>query len=176
MDKYNHEHYSDPTPRDALGKVMKDQAEMEAIRNVVQVIIDGEPVAQGRPRFARRGGFVQAYDPKKSKDYKQRIRDEVMPLFYQRAGFTPFTGPCSLTLYVYRPILKSFSMRRREMAEAGLIRPTTKPDTDNYLKGVLDALNTVVFKDDSQFVGMVAQKFYSCEPRIEIIVVEENHE
>ena len=67
-------------------------------------------------------------------------------------------------------------MRRREMAEAGLIRPTTKPDTDNYLKGVLDALNTVVFKDDSQVVGMVAQKFYSCEPRIEIIVVEENHE
>lgn len=44
----------------------------------VRIRVDGEPVAQGRPRFARRGGFVQAYDPKKSKDYKQRIRDEVM--------------------------------------------------------------------------------------------------
>jgi len=40
MEKYNHEHYSDPTPRDALGKVMKDQAELEAIGNVVQVIVD----------------------------------------------------------------------------------------------------------------------------------------
>ena len=34
----------------------------------VRIRVDGEPVAQGRPRFARRGGFVQAYDPKKSKD------------------------------------------------------------------------------------------------------------
>lgn len=31
----------------------------------VRIRVDGEPVAQGRPRFARRGGFVQAYDPKK---------------------------------------------------------------------------------------------------------------
>lgn len=138
----------------------------------VKIIVPGHPVPQGRPRFAKRGNFVTAYDPKNSKDYKRKIQDEIQPLFYRPERFEPFTKTCALTLYVFREIPKSFSKKRRMMAEEGLIRPTTKPDTDNYLKGVLDALNTVIFKDDSQVVDIIAQKFYSCEPRIEVIVIE----
>lgn len=138
----------------------------------VRLIVMGKPVAQGRPRFAKRGNFVTAYDPKKSKDYKALIQRELQPLLWNPSGFQPFTKACSLTLYVYREIPKSFSKKKRAAAEYGDIRPTTKPDTDNYVKGVLDALNFLIFKDDSQVVDVVAQKFYSVHPRIEVVVME----
>lgn len=51
----------------------------------------------------------------------------------------------------------------------GLLRPTTKPDVSNVIKGVEDALNGVWYKDDSQIVayGKVG-KWYSDMPRVEI--------
>lgn len=49
---------------------------------------------------------------------------------------------------------------------------STRPDTDNYVKGILDALNGIVVKDDSKIVDIVAQKFYSDTPRIEAVVSE----
>ena len=47
-----------------------------------------------------------------------------------------------------------------------------KPDLDNVLKAVLDAMNDVVYVDDSQVVNMVAHKRYSAQPRIEVYVNE----
>lgn len=137
----------------------------------VSITVPGEPVAQGRPRFAHRGGFATAYDPPKSAKYKNTIQKELQPLILNK-DFTPFDGPCSLELRIYRSIPKSFSRQKRFEAVIGEIRPTTRPDTDNYIKGILDALNGIVVKDDSQIVNIVAQKFYSDIPRIEAVVSE----
>lgn len=116
---------------------------------IINIVVPGKPIPQGRPRFTRQGGYVRAYDPKGSRDYKTLIRNEIQPLFYQRPRFQPIPKgrPVSLALYIYRPMLKGFSQQKRQQAEAEILRPTQKPDTDNYLKGVLDALNTVVFED-----------------------------
>lgn len=38
------------------------------------IMIPGEPCAQGRPRFSTAGGFVKAYDPVKSRNYKAFVR------------------------------------------------------------------------------------------------------
>lgn len=135
----------------------------------VIIIVLGEPVAQGRPRFAKRGSFVTAYDPTKSAKYKNTIRKELQPLITNKA-FKPFDGPCSLELSIYRSIPKSFSHKKQNAAASGEIRPTTRPDTDNYIKGILDALNSIVVKDDSQIVDIVAKKFYSDTPRIDVVV------
>ena len=53
---------------------------------------------------------------------------------------------------------------------AGDIRPTKKPDFDNVTKAVCDALNGVAYDDDSQIVDAMARKFYSEQPRIEVII------
>ena len=137
--------------------------------NQIELIVYGNPVAQGRPRFSRQGGFVKAYDPIQSKSYKQLIRLELQPLLSD-PDFKPIDKACCLKLTVYRAIPKSFSKKKRQEASNGKIRPTTKPDTDNYVKGVLDALNGTVLKDDSIVCEIFARKFYSERPRIEAVL------
>lgn len=39
--------------------------------------------------------------------------------------------------------------------------PTVKPDIDNFLKAIIDALNRVVWKDDAQIVTCLISKEYA---------------
>ena len=137
--------------------------------NRIELIVYGNPVAQGRPRFSRQGGFVKAYDPIRSKSYKQLIRLGLQPLL-SAPNFKPIDQACCLNLKIFRAVPKSFSKKKRENASRGHIWPTTKPDTDNYVKGVLDALNGTVLKDDSVVCEIFAQKLYSERPRIEVVL------
>ncbi|GIQ67425.1 RusA family crossover junction endodeoxyribonuclease [Xylanibacillus composti] len=133
---------------------------------MIRFTIYGEPVAQGRPRASTAGGFVRMYDPKKSRDYKDYVRlaaaDHAPPELLQ--------GPLAVMVIAYRSIPKSFSKRKAAAAEAGEIFPVSKPDADNYLKGVKDALKGVMWVDDSQVVDAYARKRYSIKPRIEVII------
>lgn len=142
--------------------------ETEKVRRILMTLY-GNPVAQGRPRFSRQGGFVKTYDPIKSRTYKALIRLELQPLLSD-PDFTPIDKACCLNLKVFRALPKSFSKKKREEALLGYIRPTTKPDTDNYVKGVLDALNGTALKDDSVVCEIFARKFYSEWPRIEVVL------
>ncbi|OES46197.1 hypothetical protein BA724_16375 [Domibacillus iocasae] len=81
-------------------------------------------------------------------------------------------GPFQVTVIVYKPILKRFSKKKLAEVEAGTLRPVTKPDVDNYVKGIKDALNKVIWKDDSQVVDLNVSKFYSESPRVEVVIEE----
>ena len=48
------------------------------------------------------------------------------------------------------------------------LRPNKKPDADNVIKLVADALNEVAYKDDTQIIELECRKFYSNIPRMEI--------
>ncbi|MCL4440444.1 MAG: RusA family crossover junction endodeoxyribonuclease [Firmicutes bacterium] len=135
---------------------------------MIAFTVYGEPVAQGRPRASTFGGFVKMYDPKKSRDFK----DYVKLAASQYAPAKLIEGPVVLQLSIYRPIPKSFSKKKAALAEDGQLRPTSKPDVDNYVKGIKDALKGVIWKDDSQVVDLVAGKYYGERPRVEIIIRE----
>ncbi len=66
------------------------------------------------------------------------------------------------------------SKKRAVAAERGEIRPTTKPDLDNYLKAIKDALKGICWRDDSQVVAYREPfgKYYSAKPRVEVDVLE----
>jgi Holliday junction resolvase RusA-like endonuclease len=134
----------------------------------ISFIVYGEPVAQGRPRASTAGGFVRMYDPQKSREYK----DYVKLVASEYAPYKLIEGPLQLKVNVYRPIPKSFSKKKAAQAEAGELRPTSKPDADNYLKGIKDALKNVVWKDDSQVVEVSVSKWYSERPRVEVQILE----
>lgn len=131
--------------------------------------VPGEPVAKARARvfFNKRANRVMSMTPTKTATYEQFIKLVAADHFP-----APIPGPLVMTVRVYRSIPKSLSRKLIEQAEAGIIRPTTRPDSDNYLKGCLDALNGIAFRDDSQVVSVHVHKFYSGVPRTEIEVEE----
>ncbi|MGS0935273.1 MULTISPECIES: RusA family crossover junction endodeoxyribonuclease [Bacillus] len=136
----------------------------------IQFIVYGEPIAQGRPRGSIQNGKVRMYDPVKSKNFKQYVA----LVASQHRPKQVITGPVAMEVRVFRPMPKavSGSKRKKENAEKGILRPVTKPDVDNYVKGVKDALNHLIYKDDSQVVDLKVSKFYSEEPRVEVIITE----
>ena len=87
-------------------------------------------------------------------------------------GKAPLDGSLALSVRIYRDMPKSLSKKRRAAAEAELLRPITKPDLDNYVKGIKDALKGICWNDDSQVVAYKEPfgKYYSAKPRIEVEV------
>ena len=142
----------------------------------MKYVFDIVPVPQGRPRFARRGKFVQTYDPPKSKKFKTELRQLAEIEHAENPYHAEQHKPIIIELSLYIPMLKSFSKIKRLKATDGVLRPTTKPDIDNYIKGILDSLNGLFWHDDGQIVEIHAGKYYSDNPRIEMEIKEIGHE
>ena len=91
----------------------------------------------------------------------------------EQEGMGLMEGPLSLEVRVYRIPPKSMGKKRSADAIEKKRGIVTKPDLDNYIKLVSDAINGVVFADDSQIVAIRASKRYSDVPGIEITVAGE---
>jgi len=135
---------------------------------MIKFTIYGNPVPKGRPKFTVRGGYAMAYTSKKTRNAMQDMRMQSIPFKPDK----PLEGAIILTVTIYRSIPKSFSKKKIEMAENGILRPITRPDVSNYLKGIEDAFNKIMWNDDSQIVRIIAGKYYSNRPRIEIEIQE----
>lgn len=106
-----------------------------------------------------------AFTPKPTRIAEAFIKS----LFVQKyPGHVPVEGPLELTVLVYLPIPKSASRRVHEDMATGKIRPTKRPDLDNVLKLVMDSLNGLAYKDDSQIVDEDGEKWYSRTPHVEV--------
>jgi Holliday junction resolvase RusA-like endonuclease len=136
---------------------------------VIAFTVYGEPVAQGRPRGAVSDkGKVVMYDPAKSADYKKYVG----LIASQHRPPELITAAVSLTVKVYRPIPKLSKLKHKQAVE-GDLRPVSKPDLSNYIKGVEDAIEGILLKNDSQVIDYgQSGKWYSDNPRIEIEIRE----
>ncbi|MBB6446488.1 RusA family crossover junction endodeoxyribonuclease [Bacillus benzoevorans] len=135
---------------------------------MIKFTVYGTPVAQGRPRATTVNGNVRMYDPAKSRDFKKYVR----LVASEHRPPSLLDGPLAMKVNIYKPSLKSFSKKKTMAAEKGELRPVTKPDVDNYVKGIKDALKSVIWKDDSQVVDLHISKWYSETPRIEVSIKE----
>lgn len=132
--------------------------------------VEGNPVAKGRPRFAKRGKFVQTYTPKKTKDYEDLVKESAS----QAMGSNELLDtPIKVFIHIRMPIPKSVSKKMRQDCLDQLIRPTKKPDWDNVAKAITDACNGIVYVDDCQIVDAHVTKRYSDEAGVDVIVMEE---
>ena len=75
-------------------------------------------------------------------------------------GKDPLEGPLYAKVVFVMPIRDSWTKKKKELALAGNLLPTGKPDLDNALKLLFDALNGIVYQDDSQICGIKAGKIY----------------
>lgn len=116
------------------------------------------------------GRGIRLYDPKKVSVYKKQLA--MMCKFQYKQE--PLTGPLKVELNFFRHVQSSLSKKDRELRLSGTHRPVVKPDTDNYIKSTLDGLNGLLWEDDNQIVDLIAHKYYSDNPRVEIEVTQLN--
>lgn len=124
----------------------------------------GEPKGKGRPKFTTRGGYARAITPEQTVSYENLIMVE----YRRQCGTRRFDDKdmIGIRIVAYYGIPKSVSKKKRKEMLSGDIRPTKKPDNDNIVKVIEDALNDVAYKDDKNIVDCVVQKFYSEQPQI----------
>lgn len=134
----------------------------------VEFTVPGQPQGKGRPIAGRSfAGHTTLRTPEKTLAY------EGLVAFYAQqamAGRTLIEGPVCISMTLACQIPASWSGRKQRQAQAGEIRPTTKPDTDNTVKAVFDALNGVVWKDDVQVCELNVSKIYCPTPGVSVYV------
>ena len=139
---------------------------------MINFIIEGEAIGQGRPRFKRVGAGVRTYDPEKSMTYKNLVHFSALPHRPEKL----LTGAISLHLTIHVPTPQSWSKKKKSFALLGTILPTTKPDCDNVAKGIADALNQIIYVDDKQISRLIVCKQYSERPLVGVMIHEWNGE
>jgi Holliday junction resolvase RusA-like endonuclease len=134
---------------------------------VISFTVPGKPGAKGRPRISTRGGFARAYTPAETVSYENKVafagRDAM-------AGRQMLDQPLRLRVMAIFDVPASWSGKKKVKAMSGEIRPTGKPDADNVLKIVGDALNGIVWRDDSIIVEATVIKSYGAAPGVCVMV------
>jgi len=126
----------------------------------------GVPQGKGRPKFAKPGNFVMAYTPKKTKDYELMIRGVYLQWLMENHGRQANEikdRPFNLDVIANFNVPVSLSKKKQHELLCHEYH-TKKPDIDNIVKVILDALNEVAFNDDSQLVFLTASKRYTNKP------------
>ncbi len=132
---------------------------------MIKLTIPGEPCAKQRPRMTKAG---HTYTPEKTVNYETLVRElYILQNFRQQ-----LEGALKMTVRAYFEIPQSKSKKIKEAMLKGEIRPTTKPDVSNVIKIIEDALNGLAYRDDSQIVRVVGEKYYSDSPRVEVELKE----
>jgi len=135
----------------------------------IQFVVPGQPVAKGRPKFARRGNFVTAYSPAKTVNYEGLVAHSASVAM---AGKDLIQGAVSVELDIRLQIPESWSNKKKMAAANGEIAATKRSDIDNITKGIFDGMNGVVWRDDGQVVEAIQRKRYSQTPGVVVIVRE----
>jgi len=135
----------------------------------IQFVVPGQPIAKGRPKFARRGKFVTAYSPAKTVNYEGLVAHAAS---FAMAGRDLIQGAVSVDLDIRLQIPESWSNKKKIAAANGEIAATKRSDIDNITKGIFDGMNGVVWRDDGQVVEASQRKRYAETPGVVVIVRE----
>ena len=130
------------------------------------LIIPGKPMGKQRPRVLKSG---ITYTPQRTVNYETLVKE----IFATECKLKkPSEKPIRLEIRAYFQMPQSISKKKREEMLKGKIRPTQKPDVDNIVKIIADALNGLAYLDDKQIISCNVEKYYSDTPRVEINIEE----
>jgi Holliday junction resolvase RusA-like endonuclease len=131
----------------------KDSGELA----MIEFFVPGPPVPQQRAKTKFKklptGGIevVGKYDPEKCKNFKNHVADVA---FQAVSDCFPGNVPIVLDMIFYLPRPASISLKKRPY-------PITKPDWDNFGKGPSDAMESIVYANDSQVIDCRVRKLYA---------------
>jgi Holliday junction resolvase RusA-like endonuclease len=125
--------------------------------------IPGPPVGKARPRVTRWGAHTEE---------KTVLYENLVKLSYQEQCGEYTEKPLKVYIEVYYDIPKSTPKKNIMPMLDKLIRPCKKPDCDNIAKIILDALNGIAYKDDTQVVKLTVAKYYSEKAEVMVTIKE----
>jgi Holliday junction resolvase RusA-like endonuclease len=135
----------------------------------VSFSVPGRIRGQGRPRFTVKSGHAIAFTDAKTRSDAAMIRSFASDAM---VGKKLLEGPLKLAVTVIQHPPKSWSKKRK----ATTTFVTGKPDCSNKIKGLEDAMNHVVYNDDSQISIIEFARFYNenSTERVEVTVTALN--
>lgn len=149
---------------------------------IISFIVKGEIKGNDRPRArvisTLKGSYAQFYTTQKDRSAKTSILASYLSAYKEKYGNrcesilfepkTPIRAKIDIayglltTDYTYYKKTKSTTINKSGIRKLnGLERPTKKPDIDNIIKLIFDALNKVAYHDDNQIVDVEVHKFYA---------------
>jgi len=129
----------------------------------IEFTVLGNPTALKRHRTFRRGNFTGQYDPSKAD------KRAFAAVAQSNAPEQPIDCPLSMCLGLYFERPKSH-YNKKGLKPTSPKFHTSRPDADNILKFVCDALDGIYFKDDSRVCNVVIYKLYDEKPRTEVTI------
>lgn len=128
----------------------------------ISFIIPGRIAGKGRPRFMRKLGT--AYTPSKTKSAEAIVRGFA---FKAMSGKPLLDGPVELKITIEQGQPASWSKRKK----ASSVFVTGKPDCDNQIKLISDAINGIVWRDDSQVASITFDRRYTTQQERAVVTV-----
>jgi Holliday junction resolvase RusA-like endonuclease len=133
----------------------------------VRFVVPGKPRGKQVARVTR--GGTHTFMPDQTADEMEAIGYIASAAM---AGRPPLVGPLELRFCAWVPVPSRLRKAERELAIAGVLLPTHKPDGSNYQKLLEDACNGIVWVDDAQVCNWIGFKRYAAEPRLVVTVAE----
>lgn len=131
---------------------------------ILQFTVYGRPIGSARPRVTRNGTYI----PKRTRMYMNEVRKSYAKAYY-------FDNVVFMEVHAFFPMPKSATKKERKLIEETGYFYSKKPDGDNVLKAVKDALNKIAYGDDAQVVyESIIRKYCKPgeEPRTEVVLYD----
>lgn len=123
----------------------------------------GLPRPQKRARvFAGKDGKIHAIDPQVSKDWKGSVALQALAAKPE----APTDKALSLSVIFLMPRPRSSPKKRPPILH------TKRPDLDNLVKAILDAIRGIYYRDDAQITEQYCRKMYHDIPGV-VVKLEE---
>ena len=140
----------------------------------ISFVVLGDPKAQKRHRTYTKGKGGKALPFPRQVDPSADDKSTFIAQALQWAPESPLDGPLSLNVHFFFPRPRSHYGTGRNAEKLKPSAPqhhTKKPDTDNCVKLVKDAMNGIFYRDDCQIVSLMAFKHYAeTQPRTDITI------
>lgn len=132
--------------------------------------LNGLPMAWARPAQGRTKSGATVRIPDKGREaHKAQLAMAALDAWGQAE---PFFGPVKMLVIGTWPIPAGWSAKLRAAAQAGEIFMDAKPDFDNIIKQVADALPFIAWVDDAQVADGRSIMRYGASPATECWISE----
>ena len=128
-------------------------------------IVPSDPVPKARARITCRG----SYDPQKR--HVQEDRSWIYALLHEMPSYNEEFGDISSVQIKFFLPMPSTKYYKKLHGITDGVPHRTRPDLDNLMKYIFDVGNGILWRDDSNISKMVAEKFWSDDPRTELNIV-----